>query len=310
MAHAELTWNQMGDDAGPARRVGRRLTSSHATSRLVDGGWTKVRHMTPGSNWHPAADHLAGTAVYGDSDDDSAAWSIDFESAVPGYDQFLFASDDGVYWLVATKSAVAGANYENMLRDVMASSSNADAHQVRWYNRPSYAHDPWISLQDHLVTAGNVFMYAGNSKTMAGRVTILENNGGADVYVRVGPTGLTWAGTCDASNTPTNGGVGDCTSSLASGSTCQPTCDPGYAVSGTTSCWLGTLTAATCNCLIGSVPEGSCPCPKDHRVLNGACVACDPGVFRAPGDVPSNGDTECECKCKARTRAWGFTMSD
>ena len=39
-------------------------------------------------------------------------------------------------------------------------------------------------------------------------------------------------------------------------------------------------------------------CPKDHRVLNGACVACDPGVFRAPGDVPSFGDTECECKCK------------
>ena len=35
-------------------------------------------------------------------------------------------------------------------------------------------------------------------------------------------------------------------------------------------------------------------CAKDHRVLNGACVACDPGVGRAPGDVPSNGDTECE----------------
>jgi hypothetical protein len=51
-------------------------------------------------------------------------------------------------------------------------------------------------------------------------------------------------------------------------------------------------------------------CVKDHRVLNGACVACDPALVRAPGDVPSNGDTECECKCKARTRAWGFTMSD
>jgi len=44
--------------------------------------------------------------------------------------------------------------------------------------------------------------------------------------------------------------------------------------------------------------------------VNGACVACDPGEGRVPGDLPSNGDTECECRCKARTRAWGFTMSD
>ena len=51
---------------------------------------------------------------------------------------------------------------------------------------------------------------------------------------------------CDASAAPANGGVGDCTGSLPSGSTCQPTCDDGYTVSGTSSCSLGTLTAATC----------------------------------------------------------------
>ena len=51
---------------------------------------------------------------------------------------------------------------------------------------------------------------------------------------------------CDASTAPSNGGVGDCTSSLASGSTCQPTCDTGYTVSGPSSCSLGVLTAATC----------------------------------------------------------------
>ena len=51
-------------------------------------------------------------------------------------------------------------------------------------------------------------------------------------------------------------------------------------------------------------------CAEDHRVSNGACVACDPGVFRASGDPIDGGDTECECKCKARTRAWGFSMSD
>ena len=37
VAHAEVTWNQMGDDAGPARRVGRKLASSHVGDfTLVD----------------------------------------------------------------------------------------------------------------------------------------------------------------------------------------------------------------------------------------------------------------------------------
>eukprot|EP00397_Hematodinium_sp_SG-2012_P040521 GEMP01044416.1.p1 GENE.GEMP01044416.1~~GEMP01044416.1.p1 ORF type:complete len:440 (+),score=42.27 GEMP01044416.1:96-1415(+) len=51
---------------------------------------------------------------------------------------------------------------------------------------------------------------------------------------------------CDASTAPTNGSVGDCTSALNSGATCQPTCDAGYTASGTSSCTTGTLTAATC----------------------------------------------------------------
>ena len=52
---------------------------------------------------------------------------------------------------------------------------------------------------------------------------------------------------CDASTAPTNGCVGTCTSSLAHGATCQPTCNSGYIVSGTSSCRAGTLTAATCS---------------------------------------------------------------
>jgi len=55
------------------------------------------------------------------------------------------------------------------------------------------------------------------------------------------------ADSCDASAAPTNGNEGNCTSSLASGSVCQPTCNSGHTVSGTSSCSLGSLTAATCN---------------------------------------------------------------
>ena len=49
------------------------------------------------------------------------------------------------------------------------------------------------------------------------------------------------ADSCDASTSPTNGAVGDCTSTLASGSTCQPTCNSGYTVSGTSSCNMKTV---------------------------------------------------------------------
>ena len=54
------------------------------------------------------------------------------------------------------------------------------------------------------------------------------------------------ADSCDASAAPTNGASGDCTATLASGSTCTPVCDAGYTLSAVSSCTTGTLTAGTC----------------------------------------------------------------
>ena len=77
------------------------------------------------------------------------------------------------------------------------------------------------------------------------------------------------ASPCDASAAPANGAVGDCRviagSTLASGSTCQPTCNAGYTVSGTSSCTLGTLTAATCS---------ASPCDTSAAPANGAVGDC------------------------------------
>jgi len=55
------------------------------------------------------------------------------------------------------------------------------------------------------------------------------------------------ANECDATAPPTNGTVGDCSKLIADGS-CQPACNTGYTVSGTSICASsgGTLTAATC----------------------------------------------------------------
>ena len=52
---------------------------------------------------------------------------------------------------------------------------------------------------------------------------------------------------CDASKAPTNGAVGDCKTSMASESSCQPTCDAGYTANGVTRCRGGKLNAATCS---------------------------------------------------------------
>ena len=91
---------------------------------------------------------------------------------------------------------------------------------------------------------------------------------------------------CDASAAPANGDVGDCTSSLASGSTCQPTCNDGYTVSGTSSCSAGTLTAATCS------PS---PCDASAAPANGGVGDCTSSL--------ASGST-CQPTCDA-----GYTVS-
>ena len=51
---------------------------------------------------------------------------------------------------------------------------------------------------------------------------------------------------CDASYPPVNGAVGNCTDTLVSGTSCVPTCDPGYVLEGVTSCTDRVLTEAVC----------------------------------------------------------------
>ena len=240
----------------------------------LGGGWTKVRHTPSGDTGHPATDQLAGTDTYGDSNVDSVAWSINFESAAPGYNQFLFSSGDGSLWLVATKSAVVGEYYSDGLRDVMASSLNADAHQVKWYRRSNYPHaDPLISLRDHH-SSDKVLVYraGGNS---------LQNNGAWDVYVRAA---------CDASLPPVNGAVGTCTDTLVSGTSCVPTCDAGYVLKGVTSCTDRVLTEvamcvwqfanraelkAAVDVCLDAVPSGERCCSSDRL-----CWHPDPAMRR------------------------------
>jgi len=91
---------------------------------------------------------------------------------------------------------------------------------------------------------------------------------------------------CDASKAPTNGAVGDCTATLASGSQCQPVCDTGYAVSGPSKCNAAKLTAATCAPL---------SCDASEAPVNGAVGTCTNALAHG---------ASCQPTCDA-----GYTVS-
>ena len=69
------------------------LCSLLAWSDNIDGGgWTLVRRVKQGTNWHPARDHLRGEEEYGTPGDETAdeTFSIRFDSTE--FNEFLFAS--------------------------------------------------------------------------------------------------------------------------------------------------------------------------------------------------------------------------
>ena len=101
-----------------------------------------------------------------------------------------------------------------------------------------------------------------------------------------GPPGAWQRNTCDASTAPRNGNVGDCTAFLEPGETCQPTCDPGYAVTGPSACEAGALASGFCLDTSGPACDASAA-PRNGDV--GDCTAtlvsgticqptCDPGT--------------------------------
>jgi hypothetical protein len=76
---------------------------------------------------------------------------------------------------------------------------------------------------------------------------------------------------CDVNSAqPRHGSAGDCVGVLRDLGSCQPTCDPGYRVSGRTTCRAGVLHAATCERPLDTCKEGR---PPDCDRL-GSCAEC------------------------------------
>ena len=74
-----------------------------------------------------------------------------------------------------------------------------------------------------------------------------------------------------AVSAPTGGTLGTCSASLSSGSSCQPTCNGGFWIVGTTtSCLRGTLTAAQCIGVTSSAPPNTPSSWRSSLTIAGA----------------------------------------
>ena len=151
--------------------------------------WKLVRRVQAGSTWHPATDHLAGTTASGTYSTDlvsSSTFSIQFDELECSH--FLFSTGDMQKWLVAAAEEVNGASYSNSPRTILRSSISSSSYTARWYNRDGSAEDPWISLEDHAVSAANAgILYGGNEVDVNGNghTTDLVNHQGANVFCKV-----------------------------------------------------------------------------------------------------------------------------
>ena len=84
-------------------------------------------------NTHQATDLLAGTDVYGTPGTytSSSDFSVDFESTVPGWNEFLLATGTCNHWMVMTKEALIGGHWSPADREVLRSHTSSTPYNVQ-----------------------------------------------------------------------------------------------------------------------------------------------------------------------------------
>ena len=82
---------------------------NHCGFAIDDGGWQLVRHAPKGTTWHSSTDKLNGIDTYGDASkgpEGDEAWSVDFETSMPDYDELLLASGNCKDWLILDRQQI------------------------------------------------------------------------------------------------------------------------------------------------------------------------------------------------------------
>merc|ERR1712151_746765 len=78
------------------------------------------------------------------------SWTMQWNKA--DVKEFLFATSDCKFWLIAKPDAVYGENYDNARRLIDKSSnpsSKYEPYEAIWYNRKGSLEDPIITVCDH-----------------------------------------------------------------------------------------------------------------------------------------------------------------
>jgi hypothetical protein len=101
---------------------------------------------------HRATDDLAGTDVYGTSSQDpmgNSEFSVNFETAVPGWDEMLLTTGDCVHWMVMSKDAAIGSYYGDALREVKKSHTSSTPYNINAERNAGNNEQPWLQYTEH-----------------------------------------------------------------------------------------------------------------------------------------------------------------
>ena len=238
VAYAEnsWTWTPLGGDTGPAHSAGRKLASSPAgdfelvdISSTISTDW-KFHGAATASNGKIifALYHADGVGVFDPTDNSFAL--VDISSTISTDEKFSGAATASNGKIIFAPSNADGVGFIQAVLTCDASIAPTNGGVGNCTSTLASG----LTCQP---TCESGYTVSGTSSCSSfGTLTAATCS----------------SGSCDASSAPTNGGAGDCTGSLASGSSCQPTCNSGYTISGTSSCSLGALTAATCTAVVTS----------------------------------------------------------
>jgi len=151
-------------------------------NNLQNGGWSLVRHVPKGDQWHDATDNLLGSQTYGRpcGSKCKTSWSTSWDEL--DVEEFLLSHGDCSTWLVVNAAQIY-ANFNNARRTIVNSSNGFGSQSIRMNNRLDVPEDPMIALEDaETVRAdGRNVLYLENS---AVRFLSGLARDGNNVYIR------------------------------------------------------------------------------------------------------------------------------
>ena len=321
------------DGSGSAYNSGAAYVFTRDTADDLSSGWTQVAKLTADDT--AANDNFGGVSIDGDTvvigangDDDKgsnsgSAYVFTRDTAgvlSSGWTQVvkLNASDgaasdsfggsvsiNGDAIVIGARADPGSGSAYVFTRDVAGDLASNWTQVAKLTADDESLHDQFgcsVSIDGDTIAIGSRF------DENIGAI----NSGSAYVFSKYVPP-------CDASSPPANGAVGNCTSVLASGFTCQPTCDQGFAVSGPSVCRDGVLSPAICVpfCDASSPPANGAVGNCTDLLLNGtACQpTCDEGYIvsgktscDAAGMLTAADCRELSC-CERRFATFGFGVA-